>query len=66
MSDISVEKDYKIEEWCERRRISRAFYYVMKRQGRGPRELRNGRKVTITRQADAEWQKAREAEQASA
>ena len=65
MSDI-VEKDYKIEEWCEKRRISRAYYYILRNEGRGPRELRYGRKVTITREADAEWQKAREAEQASA
>jgi hypothetical protein len=64
MSDI--EKDFLIEEWCEKRRISRAFYYVMRREGKGPRELRNGRKVTITHEADMEWQRAREAEQATA
>jgi predicted DNA-binding transcriptional regulator AlpA len=63
MSDI--EKDFLIEEWCEKRRISRAYFYVLKKQGKGPRELRLGKKILITRQADLEWQRAREAEQAT-
>jgi hypothetical protein len=32
----------------------------MKREGRGPRELRDGKLVRITPAADAEWTAARE------
>jgi predicted DNA-binding transcriptional regulator AlpA len=61
-----IEKGYTIPEWCAKYRMSRAFYYVLKAQGKGPRELRLGVKVLITPKADAEWLQAREAEQATA
>jgi hypothetical protein len=60
------EKDMLVPEWCTKHRISRSFYYVLKTQGKGPRELRLGSKILITHKADAEWLQAREAEQASA
>jgi hypothetical protein len=57
-----------ISEFCRRHRISRAYYYLMKAEGCGPRELRPGPRGTgpilITREAQAEWRRLRTAETA--
>jgi hypothetical protein len=49
-------------EFCQRNAISRAFFYKLKKQGKGPREML-GR---ITRDAELDWQREREAEAAQA
>jgi hypothetical protein len=54
-----------IDEWCAAYRYSRSFYEKMKREGRGPREFREGRTSRITPQADAEWRAERESKQTS-
>jgi hypothetical protein len=51
-----------IDEWCEANRICRSQYYNLKRQGLTPREMRFGRSVRISPEADAEWRRQREAE----
>jgi hypothetical protein len=55
-----------ITDFCRRHRISRAYYYVLKSQNRGPREMRPGPNgtgpVLITREAEADWRREREAE----
>jgi predicted DNA-binding transcriptional regulator AlpA len=49
-----------IAEFCERFGISRAFYYKLREAGDGPDELRMGsRKVVITNDALAAWEKKR-------
>jgi hypothetical protein len=53
---------YTIDEWCHWRRLSKALYFKLQRQGKGPRVTRINRKVTISREADAAWAAAREAE----
>ena len=52
---------YSIEEFCRAHRISRAFYFNIKRDGFGPREMRVGNRVIISREAAADWRKEREA-----
>ncbi|WP_408088038.1 transcriptional regulator [Rhodoplanes sp. SY1] len=55
-----------IEDWCKAHGFSRAFYYKLKAQGLAPRELRVGRAVRISFEADREWVQAREAAAAAA
>jgi hypothetical protein len=45
-----------IDEFCRDNRISRSFYYIMRKDGVGPDEMRYGTIVRITRQAEAAWQ----------
>ena len=52
-----------VAEWCAAHGISRSYYEKMQREGRGPRELRDGKIVRITPAADAEWTAAREGNQ---
>ena len=49
-------------EFCQRNAISIAFFYKLRRQGKGPREML-GR---ITADAEKDWQREREAEAAQA
>jgi hypothetical protein len=44
-----------IEEFCSDHRLSRSFYYKMKRLGVGPDEMRHGTAVRITREAEKRW-----------
>ena len=50
------EADYTIQQWCDKRKISRAEFYKMRKDGRGPRVLENGAVRRITRKADQEWE----------
>jgi predicted DNA-binding transcriptional regulator AlpA len=56
----AINRALSIEEWCEKWRFCRAYYYVLKKRGNAPREMRIGRAVRITPEADAEWAKAQE------
>ena len=50
-----------VREFCTAHRISHAFYYVMKAEGWGPREMWAGTRVLISPEAAADWRRAREA-----
>jgi hypothetical protein len=52
---------YSIVEFCNRHRITRQFYHRLRNRGLGPREMRLGRRVLITKEAAAAWRAAREA-----
>ncbi len=52
---------YSLNEFCAAHRIGRAFYYKLKAQGLGPREMRLGSRVIITREAAERWRREREA-----
>ena len=56
---------YTIQEWCDRRRISRAMFYVLDAKGLAPRSHYAGARRLISDEADAEWVQAREAEAAA-
>jgi hypothetical protein len=52
---------YTIDEFCEAHRISRAFYYVLRKERKAPREMRAGARVLISQEAAADWRRDREA-----
>ncbi len=54
---------YTLDEWCDRRRISRAMFYKMDAQGKAPQTHYAGTKRLVSDEADAAWIRAREAEQ---
>jgi hypothetical protein len=53
---------YTIEEFCKAHRFSRASYFNLKSKGEGPREMRVGNRVIISREAALDWRREREAE----
>jgi Zn-dependent peptidase ImmA (M78 family) len=53
---------YSIAEWCVHRRISRAMFYLLDRQGLAPKTYYVGARRFISDEADAAWLTAREAE----
>ena len=55
---------FSIPEHCQRHGISVSFYHKEKAAGRGPREMRIGTRILISKEAAAEWR--RECERASA
>ncbi len=58
------EKDaYSIPEFCRRHGISQSFYFDMSRNGRGPRVMRLGARVLISREAAADWRRCLESNQ---
>lgn len=46
---------YTIEEFCQRNRISKQFYYKLRAKGQTPAEMRFGTRVLITKEAATEW-----------
>src|ERR1700730_10417454 len=50
-----------IPEFCRLHGISRSMYYVLRAQGCGPREMRIGRIIRITVDANRDWQHRMEA-----
>ena len=49
-----------IPEFCEAHGISEGFFYKLKKQGEGPREMKVGTRTLITFESAAEWRRARE------
>jgi len=48
--------DYTIAEWCAKRRITESMFFKLQSLGLGPKVTRIGTRVTISEQADREWQ----------
>ncbi|MEY9415116.1 hypothetical protein ABIF69_001558 [Bradyrhizobium japonicum] len=51
---------FNIPEFCEAFRISEDFYFKLKRQGQGPREMKVGKRTLISVEAANEWRIERE------
>jgi len=49
-----------IREFCEAHGISEGFFYKLKKQGEGPRQMRVGRRTLISFESAAEWRRKRE------
>jgi predicted DNA-binding transcriptional regulator AlpA len=49
-----------IPEFCKAHGISEGFFYKLKKQGEGPREMKVGRRTLIAFESAAEWRRARE------
>jgi hypothetical protein len=52
---------YSIRQFCRDHNISESMYFKMRAMGLGPREMAVGTRRLITKEAAAEWRKAREA-----
>jgi len=52
-----------ISEFCEAHGISEGFFYKLKKQGEGPREMKVGARTLITFESAAEWRRTRENQQ---
>ena len=52
-----------IPEFCKAHGISEPFFYKLKKQGEGPREMKVGARTLITFESAAEWRRMRENQQ---
>jgi predicted DNA-binding transcriptional regulator AlpA len=51
-----------ISEFCEAHGISEGLFYKLKKQGKGPREMKVGARTLITFESAAEWRRRWEVE----
>jgi hypothetical protein len=57
------ESSFTVDQFCLLEGISRATYFKLRREGRGPREMIiSGNIIRITVRSRADWQRARERE----
>ena len=57
-----MERDaFTINEFCQRHGLSRGSYYNLEKAGQGPRTIRFGTTVRISREAAEDWRRAMEA-----
>jgi len=54
------QRAYSISEFCAAYGISKVFLHSLWKRGEGPRRLKVGRKILITREAAAAWERAHE------
>jgi predicted DNA-binding transcriptional regulator AlpA len=48
---------YTVPEFCETHKISRAYFYQLRKRGSGPQILKLGRRTLISGEAAAEWRR---------
>jgi len=51
---------YSVNEFCEAHAISRAFFYVLQREGKGPRLMKVRGRTLISIEAAADWRRSSE------
>lgn len=51
---------YSVEQFCARHNISRSTFYLLVREGQGPRTFKIGTRTLISREAAAVWRRSRE------
>jgi hypothetical protein len=56
-----AERCFTIAEFCASANIGRTQYYALKRDGRGPREMKIGASIRISPEARAAWRALMEA-----
>jgi len=49
-----------VTEFCDSNGISVSTYYALKRDGKGPREMKLGKRIMITPEAERDWRRERE------
>jgi predicted DNA-binding transcriptional regulator AlpA len=56
-----MEKDsFSIMEFCQKHGLSRSLFYKLLDSGEGPRVMRVGSRIMISKEAAADWRRARE------
>jgi hypothetical protein len=53
---------HSIESFCISNGISLTTYFALKREHKGPREMKVGKRILITPEAEAEWRRERESD----
>ena len=66
MSDTISTDVHDINSFCGAHKISRALFYLLVKEGRGPRLMRAGRRTLITKEAAADWRQKMERQTAQA
>lgn len=62
-SEPSIQKlALTVTSFCKAHEISTPTYYRLRREGKGPREMRVGSDIRISVEAAADWRRAREEE----
>lgn len=61
--DVTTEA-YTVDEFCAAYRICRASFYNLQKSNLGPRIMRVGGRVLISKEAAAAWRREREGEAA--
>jgi len=56
---------YSVDEFCSSHSISRAMFYKLRAEGKGPRTMSVGTRTLISSEAAADWRRACEAEAAA-
>jgi hypothetical protein len=54
-------RDFTVDEWCDKRRISRFLFYEMLKEGTAPKTMKLRKRRIISHEADEQWQREREA-----
>jgi excisionase family DNA binding protein len=57
---LAQRQAYSVAEFCALNHVSRTYFYMLAKQGKGPRLMRVGRRFLISAEAAADWRKARE------
>jgi hypothetical protein len=52
---------FTVAQFCERNHLSIAFYYKLRQERLGPREMEVGRRRFVSIEAEAAWRREREA-----
>ena len=53
---------YSVQQFCDEHGFSRALFYKILKDGRGPKISKLGRRTLITKQSAAEWRNRLESE----
>ncbi len=53
-------ESYSVADFCGAHGISRALFYKLLREGRGPRVMKVGRRTLISREAAEQWRRRME------
>jgi hypothetical protein len=56
---------FTVPEFCQAHRISKALFYLLQKDGTGPRVMRARRRTLVTSEAAAEWRRRMESAAAS-
>lgn len=51
---------FSVSEFCRTHGISRAFFYRLAKEGRGPKTAKVGRRTLISQEAATEWRRGLE------
>lgn len=52
---------FTVPQFCDAHGISRALFYILQRDGRGPRIMKCGRRTLIARESAEAWRRQMEA-----